>query len=87
MMKLVKTLTILVAMACSASLMAGGIEIVKALYGAGDNMVDVTEAVKRQALNIPDMLFSITSSNNLAPKDPAPGKGKTLVLTYKQDGK
>ena len=67
--------------------MAGGIEIVKAVYGAGNNMVDVTEAVQKQALNIPGVLFSITSGNNLVPKDPAPGKGKTLVLTYKQDGK
>lgn len=68
------------------SLGAGEVEVVKAVYGAGDAVIDVTEIVKSKAVNIPDALFMITPSNTLFGKDPAPKIGKTLDLTYTQDG-
>ena len=80
-----------IAAACFAvvgglSLGAGEVEVVKAVYGAGDTVIDVTEMVKTKAVNIPDTLFVITPSNALFGKDPAPKIAKTLDLTYKQNG-
>ncbi len=75
-----------VAVVGGLSLGAGEVEVVKAVYGAGDAVIDVTEMVKTKAVNVPGALFMITPSNTLFGKDPAPKIPKTLDLTYRQDG-
>lgn len=75
-----------VAVAGGLSLGAGEVEVVKAVYGAGDAVIDVTETVKTKAVNISGVLFMLTPSNAMFGKDPAPKIGKTLDLTYRQDG-
>ncbi len=71
---------------CGVSLGVSALEIVKAVYGAGDATADVTEIVKAKALNVLGSCFVITPDNAFFGSDPARGKAKTLVLTYKQDG-
>jgi len=71
---------------CGLSLGAGEVAVVKAVYGAGDAVIDVTEIVKSKAVNVPGGLFLITPSNTMFGKDPAPKIGKALELTYSQDG-
>jgi hypothetical protein len=78
-----KMLTVFVAV-CGFSLLAGGLEIISATYGNGDNKVDVTEKVK--AAVVEDTFICVTVSNNLADSDPAKGKAKTMKVEYKVDG-
>ncbi len=72
----------------SISAFSGEIKITEAIYGAGDKTVNVTEKVKQLALAFgenPDFIV-ITANNSLAPKDPAHGIAKTLVIKYTDSG-
>lgn len=69
-----------------AELFAGELEIVKAVYGAGDKVKDVTEVVKEKAQGMAGVFFAITPSNQLFGEDPAPKQPKNLTVTYKEDG-
>lgn len=73
-------------MFCGIALGAAEIEVVKAVYGAGDATIDVTEGVKSKAIHVPGTLFLVPVSNAFFGQDPAKGQSKKLELTYRQDG-
>jgi HEAT repeat protein len=62
------------------------LEIVKAEYGAGDKVKDVTAILRKQAKNYP-VIFLPTASYNDAFGDPVHGTAKQLKIQYKIDGK
>ena len=62
------------------------LEIIKAEYGAGSNVKDVTALVRKQAGTLP--LISLSAANyNGAFGDPAPGMVKKLTIQYRMNGK
>ncbi len=63
------------------------LEIVKAEYGAGNTQKDVTEAVKKQASDIPMISLASSSYNEAFGGDPVPGTVKQLKIQYKINGK
>ena len=63
------------------------LEIVKAQYGAGNTHKDVTEAVKKQAADVPMITLASSSYNEAFGGDPVPGTVKQLKIQYKINGK
>lgn len=61
------------------------IKIVKAVYGAGDQTKDVTDIAQKKLMIIPKRLVLLDVNNSVF-TDPAPGKAKTLELTYSENG-
>lgn len=71
-------------LAISESSKLDTLEVNEATYGAGDQMVDVTEQVRTMmALG----MCSLRAGNHLCTEDPAPNQGKELRLRYTFDGK
>lgn len=63
------------------------LEIVKAEYGAGNTLKDVTEAVRKQAGEVPMITLASESYNEAFGGDPVPGTVKQLKIQYKINGK
>ena len=63
------------------------IEIVKAEYGAGKNVKDVTGQVREGLHGIPMILLKGSSYNEAFGGDPAPGTVKELKIEYRFNGK
>ncbi|NQU25886.1 MAG: HEAT repeat domain-containing protein [Candidatus Nealsonbacteria bacterium] len=63
------------------------IEIVKAEYGAGVKMKDVTATLRRHARDLPLIVLPSPKYNTAFGGDPASGSVKTLKIQYKIDGK
>ncbi|HWB11837.1 MAG TPA: PBS lyase [Pirellulales bacterium] len=63
------------------------LEIVKAQYGAGDTQKDVTEALKKQAGDVPMITLASSNYNEAFGGDPVPGTVKQLKIQYKINGK
>ncbi|MFO7907433.1 MAG: HEAT repeat domain-containing protein [Pirellulaceae bacterium] len=63
------------------------LEIVKAEYGAGDKIKDVTETLRKYAKNYRIIFLPDTSYNESFGGDPAQGISKQLKVTYRIDGK
>jgi HEAT repeat protein len=63
------------------------LEIIKAEYGAGNNLKDVTGILRRQIGTLPVIMLSSSSYNTSFGGDPAPGSAKKLTIQYKIDGK
>jgi HEAT repeat protein len=63
------------------------LEIVKAQYGAGEKMKDVTETLRKYAKNYRIIFLPSTSYNESFDGDPAPGVVKQLKIKYRIGGK
>lgn len=63
------------------------LEILKAEYGAGTTMKDVTEVVKKQASNVPLIALNAGDYNTSFGGDPAPGLVKQLKIQYRINNK
>ncbi len=63
------------------------LEIIKAEYGAGAAMKDVTEVVKKQASNVPLIALNAGDYNSSFGGDPAPGVVKQLKIQYRINNK
>ncbi|MBL8892439.1 MAG: HEAT repeat domain-containing protein [Planctomycetaceae bacterium] len=63
------------------------LEILKAEYGAGAAMKDVTEVVKKQASNVPLIALNAGDYNSSFGGDPAPGVVKQLKIQYRINNK
>ncbi|MCX7424237.1 MAG: hypothetical protein NTW96_01150 [Planctomycetia bacterium] len=63
------------------------VEIVKAEYGAGDKVQDVTEIVRKAAGQMPLVVLGSPNYNEAFGGDPAPNVPKQLKIQYKIDGK
>ncbi len=63
------------------------IEIVKAMYGAGDEAVDVTARLQKQVGSLPIIRLANPNYNSNFGGDPAPSKPKQLSIEYKIDGR
>jgi len=63
------------------------IEIIKAVYGAGTQVKDVTKVLQEAAGDLPLITLSSTSFNSAFGGDPAPGTVKQLKIEYRIDGK
>jgi hypothetical protein len=59
------------------------VQIIQATYGAGDAQMDVTQKVQTA---IASGQSNFRPDNHFFGKDPASGKGKTLVVTFVQGG-
>jgi HEAT repeat protein len=62
------------------------LEIVEAKYGSGDEQIDVTEIISKQAGDLPLITLSHSSFNQTFGVDPAPGQVKRLLVKYKING-
>ncbi len=63
------------------------IEIVKAEYGAGTNVKDVTTILRKHVHDFPVILLPSPSYNATFGGDPAPGVVKQLKVQYRMEGK
>ena len=63
------------------------LEIVKAEYGAGTMLKDVTEILKKQVVDTPLITLPAPTYNDSFGGDPAPGAAKKLKVQYKVDDK
>jgi HEAT repeat protein len=63
------------------------LEILKADYGAGAAIKDVTEIVKKQATNVPLIALNAGDYNSSFGGDPAPGVVKRLTIQYRINNK
>ena len=63
------------------------IEIVKAEYGAGTNVKDVTTILRKHVRNFPVVILPSPSYNATFGGDPAPGVVKQLKVQYRMAGK
>ena len=81
-----KFYAVLLAAVCAAGLSAGELKIVKATYGNGDQVNDVTEALQKHAGGMPGAFLTITPSNKYFGPDPAPRKPKALTVVYTDGG-
>ena len=63
------------------------VEIVKAEYGSGNNMKDVTELLQKQVGDLPLISLASPSYNASFGGDPAPGVSKQLKIQYRINGK
>ena len=63
------------------------IEIVKAEYGAGDKVKDVTTILRKHVHDFPVIVLPSPSYNATFGGDPAPGVVKQLKIQYRMDGK
>ena len=62
------------------------VEIMKAEYGAGDKVKDVTETLRRHVRVLPLIVLRSSSYNASFGGDPAPGVPKQLKVQYRMDG-
>lgn len=81
-----KVFTALLAAACAAGLAAGELKIVKATYGNGDQVNDVTEKVQNLKDGVPGVFLTICPTNKAFGPDPAPRKAKALTVVYTDGG-
>ncbi len=63
------------------------VEIVKAVYGAGTSLKDVSETLQKCVDNLPLILLPSPTYNESFGGDPAPGMAKTLTVQYRMNGK
>ena len=63
------------------------IEIVKAEYGAGTNVKDVTTILRKHVHDFPVIILPSPSYNATFGGDPAPGVVKQLKVQYRMAGK
>ena len=63
------------------------VEIVRAMYGAAGEQVDVTERLQKQVGKLPIIRLANPNYNSNFGGDPAPGKPKQLTIEYRLDGK
>ena len=63
------------------------IEIVKAEYGAGTNVKDVTTILRKHVHDFPVIVLPSPSYNATFGGDPAPGMAKQLKVQYRMAGK
>lgn len=63
------------------------VEIVRAMYGAQDESVDVTERLRKQVGKLPIIRLANPNYNSNFGGDPAPGKPKSLIIEYRLDGR
>ncbi len=63
------------------------IEIVKAEYGAGTNVKDVTTILRKHVHDFPVIILPSPNYNTAFGGDPAPGVVKQLKVQYRMDGK
>jgi hypothetical protein len=63
------------------------LEIIKAEYGAGDQVKDVTAILRKRAKNYRIIFLPSTSYNASFDGDPAPGVPKQLKIKYRINGK
>ena len=63
------------------------VEILKAEYGAGDKLVDVTEILRKHVRDFPLIVLPSSSYNAAFGGDPAPGVVKQLKIQYRMNGK
>ena len=67
--------------------LAAGVKIIKATYGAGERVKDVTTIVQDNVGPLPFVILSNPSYNSAFGGDPAPGTVKKLVIEYEIAGK
>ena len=63
------------------------VEIIKAEYGAGSQLKDVTEVLRKQARDFPVIVLSSSTYNTSFGGDPASGVPKQLKIQYRINGK
>ncbi|MEI8374558.1 MAG: HEAT repeat domain-containing protein [Planctomycetota bacterium] len=63
------------------------IEILKAEYGAGATMKDVTDTLRKGARGFPLIVLEAATYNDAFGGDPAPGTIKELKIEYRMNGK
>jgi HEAT repeat protein len=63
------------------------IEIVKAVYGEGAKVKDVTDALRKHARNVPVIVLPSANYNSAFGGDPAPGVPKQLKIEYRINDK
>ncbi len=63
------------------------LEIIKAEYGVGKQVKDVTEMLRKRVGSLPLVTLPSTNYNNSFGGDPAPGIRKQLKVTYRLNGK
>ena len=66
--------------------MMGKIEIVKAEYGSGSSVKDVTQIVQQRVRGLPVISLGGTFNKSFG-GDPAPNAEKRLTLDYRVNGK
>ncbi len=76
----------LFAVVFAAGLSAGELKIVKAAYGNGNQVNDVTAAFLKHAGGVPGTFLMIRPSNKEFGPDPAPGKKKMLTVVFTDGG-
>lgn len=81
-----KIFTALFVAACAVGLAAGELKIVKATYGNGDQVNDVTEKVQSVKWGMPGVFLLIRPNNQMFGGDPAPRKAKVLTVTCTDGG-
>ena len=73
---------VLLAVSCAVTLAAGELKIVKATYGSGDKVNDVTEALQKHMGGLAGIFLTIRPSNKEFGPDPAPRQAKSLTIVY-----
>ena len=63
------------------------VEIIKAEYGAGANVKDVTTMLRKHVRDWPLIVLPSSSYNGVFGGDPAPGIVKQLKVQYRMNGK
>jgi hypothetical protein len=63
------------------------VEIVKAVYGAGENQKDVTAVLQKEAGDLPLIVLASGSYNESFDGDPVPGSVKQLKIQYRINDK
>ncbi len=63
------------------------VEILKAEYGAGDKLVDVTAILRKHVRDFPLIVLPASSYNSAFGGDPASGVVKQLKVQYRMNGK
>ena len=63
------------------------IEIVKAEYGEGSKVKDVTGIIRKQVVGVPSISLPVAEYNRVFGGDPAPGTPKKLKIQYRINGK
>lgn len=81
-----KMFAVVFAVVCTLGLTAGELKIVKATYGYGDQVIDVTEKVQNFQRGMAGAFLLIRPDNKLLGADPAPRKPKVLTVTYTDGG-
>jgi HEAT repeat protein len=71
----------------TAGLQRVNLEIIKAEYGSGSNLKDVTKSLRKQASDVALITLESTSYNTSFGGDPTPGVVKQLKIEYRINGK